>query len=177
MKRLLVIATVLFACKQSEPGADWSAKPLDATIESKVSNVAFKLSVPKGWKFDAIPNQKEDDASAISKQWRPDMKDYFSEPSVTVAYEAIPATTLDDFVKEAMLDDKKDVIAKQAQTPDGFVLISHTKNNGIVRAEVMKTKGDAHLACRASQAKTGGVPSPDATMAWLEKLCSSLTIL
>jgi hypothetical protein len=46
-----------------------------------------------------------------------------------------------------------------------------------VRAEIMKTKGDAHLACRASQAKTGGVPSPDATMAWLEKLCSSLTIL
>lgn len=178
MKRLLLIGTVLFACgKPSEPGADWSAKPLDATIENKVNGVPFKLQVPKGWKFDAVGDQKEDDATAITKQWRPDVKDYFSEPSVTISYAAIPPKDLDGFVKDAMLDEGKDVIAKQEQTPDGFVLIYHTKNKGIVRAHTMKTKGDAHVYCRASQAKTGGVPSPDATMAWLEKLCGSLTLL
>ena len=57
------------------------------------------------------------------------------------------------------------------------VILYHTKNKGIVRVEMQKNKGDISLTCRASQAKTGGVPSPDATMAWLEKMCSSLTIL
>ena len=75
-----------------------------------------------------------------------------------------------------LTDEGKDVIAKQEQTADGFVLVYHTKNNGIVRVHTLKTKGDTNLFCRASQAKTGGVPNPDATMAWLEKLCGSLTL-
>lgn len=178
MTKWLLLGAVLFGCgKKSEPGADWSAKPLDATIESKVNNVAFKLSLPKGWTFDGASGEKVDDPAAISKEWRPDIKDYFSEPSVTISYAAIPPTDLAGFVKDAMLDEGKDVIAKQEQTPDGFVLVYHTKNKGIVRVHTMKTKGDAHVFCRASQAKTGGVPSPDATMAWLEKLCGSLKLL
>ncbi|HEY5947641.1 MAG TPA: hypothetical protein VIV40_19185 [Kofleriaceae bacterium] len=178
MMKRAAICVLLFACgKQSEPGADWSQKPLDATIENQVKGVPFRISVPKGWKYDDAAGRKENDPQEITKEWRPDVKDYFSEPSVTVSYDAIPATDLDGFVKDAMLDEGKDVIAKKQQTPDGFVLISHTKNHGIVRIELMKTKGDAHVKCRASQAKTGGVPSPDATMAWLEKLCGSLTLL
>lgn len=160
----------------ASPGQDWSKRPLDLAIESKVNGVAFALSIPKGWKFDAVGDDKETDPALISKQWRPDMKDYFSEPSVMVSSEAIPAKDLDGFVADAMLDDK-DVIAKKAATPDGgFVLVTHTKNHGIVRAQIMKVKGDAHLVCRASQAKDGGVPSPEATMAWLEQLCGTLVI-
>jgi hypothetical protein len=178
MTKRLVLCALLTACGgSSEPGADWSKKPLDATIESKVHDVPFKLQVPKGWKFDAVGDAKEDDASAISKEWRPDMKDSFSEPSVTISYAAIPPKDLDGFIKDAMLDEGKDVIAKKEQTPDGFLLVYHTKNKGIVRVHTLKAKGDVHVYCRASQAKTGGVPSPDATMAWLEKLCGSLTLL
>lgn len=177
MTKWLLLGATLVACgKSSGPGADWSAKPLDATIENKVNNVAFKLSVPKGWTFDAASGEKEDDPAAISKEWRPDMKDYFSEPSVTISFAAIPPKDLPGFIKDAMLDEGKDVIAKQEQTADGFVLVYHTKNNGIVRVHTLKTKGDTNLFCRASQAKTGGVPNPDATMAWLEKLCGSLTL-
>ena len=179
MRKRVVLCMFLFACgKQSEPGADWSAKPLDATIESKVKGVPFKLSVPKGWKFDGVGSAKEDDADAITKEWRPDVKDYFSEPSVSVSYAAIPAKDLDGFVSDAMLDKDKDEIAKKEQTADGFVMLSYKKKDkGIVRVHVLKRKGDVHLNCRASQAKTGGVPSPDATMAWLEKMCGSLTPL
>ena len=178
MTKALAFCVLLAACgEQSEPGQDWSQKPLDATIENKVKNVPFKISVPKGWKFDAVGTRKEDDPEEITKEWRPDIKDYFSEPSVTVAYAAIPAKDLDSFLKYVMVDDKKDVIAKKEQTPDGFVIVYHTKNKGIVRVELQKNKGDVALTCRASQAKTGGVPSPDATMAWLEKMCSSLTLL
>ena len=178
MTNRLMLCVVLVACgKNAEPGADWSQKPLDATIESKVHGVPFKLSVPKGWKFDDASGRKEADPDEITKQWRPDVKDYFSEPSVTVSYAALPPTDLDGFVKDAMIDEKKDVIAKKEQTPDGFVMLYHTKNKGIVRVQLLKRKGDVNLNCRASQAKTGGVPSPDATMAWLEKMCSSLTLL
>jgi hypothetical protein len=173
---LLGLALAMSGCgSSSEPGKDWSKKPLDATIESKVNGAGFKLSVPKGWKFDATVGA-ESDPAAISKQWRPDVDDYFSEPSVTVSYASIPAKDLEGFVGDAMLDDKYTVV-KKAAIADGFVLTAHTKNHGIVRAHVMKRKGEVHIDCRASQAKTGGVPSPAATMAWLEQLCSSLTIL
>ncbi|HEY5922420.1 MAG TPA: hypothetical protein VIV11_12150 [Kofleriaceae bacterium] len=178
MTKHVLIAALLFACgKPAEPGADWSAKPLDATIESKVKGVPFKLSVPKNFKFDGVGDDKEDNPESITKRWRPDVKDYFSEPSVSVSYAAIPAKDLDGFVSDAMVDKDKDVIAKKEQTADGFVMLYHTKNKGIVRVELLKRKGDVHLNCRASQAKQGGVPSPDATMAWLEKMCASLTLL
>ncbi|MCA9675015.1 MAG: hypothetical protein H6709_17470 [Kofleriaceae bacterium] len=178
MKRVMILplalGLALTACgKKGDdgPGKDWSGKALDVTVENKVNNVAFKVQLPKGMKFDG----DDDGPEVITKMWKADVHDYFSEPSVMISYEAIPATDIDGFVKDAMLDDK-DVIAKQEKTADGFVLVTHTKNNGIVAVEVMKVKGDAHLVCRASQAKDGGVPSPDKTMAWLEQLCSSLTI-
>lgn len=163
---LCLVATTLFACGSSaEPGKDWSKTPLDATVEGTVKGVAFKVSVPKGW----VP------AGDMENQWRPDVKDYFSEPDVTVRAPFTTVKTVDDFVGNAMLD-AKDVVGKKAQTADGFVLVTHTKNNGTVRAFVLKAKGEAQIVCEAEQAKTGGVPSPDATMAWLEQLCSSLTL-
>jgi len=163
---LSVVATTLLACGSSgEPGKDWSKTPLEATVEGTVKGTAFKVQVPKGW----VP------AGDMENQWRPDMKDYFSEPSVTVRAAFTPVKTVDDLVSNAMLD-AKDVIAKKDATADGFVLITHTKTNGIVRAYVLKAKGDVQIVCQADQAKTGGVPSPEATMAWLEKLCSTLTL-
>ena len=178
-KRLAICVLMFAACgkKDSEPGADWSQKPLDATIESKVHDIPFKLSVPKGWKFDGVGDAKEDDATAITKQWRPDVGDYFSEPSVSISYAAIPPKDLEGFISDAMVDKDKDVVSKKETTADGFVMHYHTKNKGIVRVNVLKRKGDQHVNCRASQAKQGGVPSPDATLAWLEKMCSSLTLL
>ena len=175
MTKRLVLCAILVACgKNAEPGADWSQKPLDDTVESRVHGVPFKISMPKGWKLEEIG--KVNDPDEIVREWRPDVKDQWSEPSVAVSYAAIPAKDLDGYVSDAMMD-KKDVIAKKEQTADGFVLVYHTQNKGIVRVHVLKRKGDVHLNCRASQAKTGGVPSPDATMAWLEKMCGSLTLL
>jgi hypothetical protein len=175
MNKLMTFALVvgLAACggkKESGPGQDWSGKPLDVTIEDKVNNVGFTLKAPKGMKLDgdAAPE-------AVTKMWKADVKDYFSEPSIMVSYASIPPKDLDGVVRDAMLDDN-DVVAKKEATADGFVLVTHTKKKGIVRVETYKTKGEHTLTCRVSQAKDEGVPSPEKTMAWMEQLCGSLTI-
>ncbi len=152
------------------PGKDWSGKPLDVTIESKVKGAGFRIQAPAGMKLDG-----DDAPDSITKSWKADVGDYFSEPSFQVSYASIPAKDLDTFVKSAMVG-ANDVIAKKEATADGFVLVTHGPKHGLVTALVQKAKGDTYLSCRASQAKTGGVPNPPATMAWLEKLCSSLTI-
>ncbi|HEY5922419.1 MAG TPA: hypothetical protein VIV11_12145 [Kofleriaceae bacterium] len=204
MMNRLLLCVVLVACgKTAEPGADkgnapldelierkvdgvsssasvagdWSNKPLDATIESKVKGIAFKLAVPAGFKFQALGNQSEDDPGLIAKRWRPDVANYLSEPSVSVSFVASTPTNMRAFTDSAMLDMDKNVIAKQETTPDGFVMLTHTTDKATVRAHVVKPKGDVAVACRAHQTKMGGVPNPDATMAWLEKLCASLTLL
>ncbi|MEZ4399606.1 MAG: hypothetical protein R3B06_06290 [Kofleriaceae bacterium] len=172
---IVALSLALAACggskKSAGPGQDWSGKPLDTTITDKVKGVGFTIKAPAGMKLDGT----DADPDAITKRWQADVDDYFSEPSFSVAYAAIPAKDVDGFVRDAMLG-PKDVVAKQAATDDGFVLTTHTQDNGTVRASVLKRKGDVTLTCRASQAKTGGVPSPEKTLAWLESLCSSLTI-
>ena len=178
MRTAIVVCVLVAACgKQTEPRTDWSQAPLDATIESSVKDVPFTLALPRGWKYSAAREGKEYDPEQITKEWRPDVKEAFSEPRVTVAYAGVPAKSLDAFVKETMLDTTNDVIDKETRTADGYLVTYHTRNNGVVRVEMLKAKGDVSLYCRASQAKAGGVPSPDATMAWLEKVCGSLTLL
>lgn len=158
--------------KDEGPGKDWSGKPLEVTITDKVKNVGFTIKAPKGMRLEERGGPPEPEA--ITKSWEADMKDNWNEPGFSVSYAAIPARTIDEYVKHAMLDDK-DVIAKQETTADGFVLVTHTKNKGIVRAQVLKRKGEEHIECRASQAGDHGpVKNPDKTLAWLEQLCSSL---
>ncbi len=82
---------------------------------------------------------------------------------------------MEEYVASAMLDDKY-VIEHKEMNGDFFIISAHTKNNGIVKVSLLRQKGDTSLECHASQAKTGGVPSPEATLAWLEKLCQTLTI-
>ncbi len=172
--KLVVIAimhVLLAGCRDdgaaASPGKDWSSTPLDVTIESKVHHVAFRIRAPVGMKLEDA-----DDAGATIKQWRAEGKDF----SFMVAYAAMPTTSLDAFVRRSLLS-RSAVIDKAEATADGYVLVSHMPFYGLVAASVQKAKGETHLACRASQAKTGGVPNPAATMAWLEKLCASLTIL
>jgi hypothetical protein len=172
----VLMAATFLACggskgESSGPGQDWSSKPLDVTVTDKVHGVGFTIKSPKGMKLE-----HDDGPDAVTKSWEADLKDNFSEPGFSVSFKAIPATTLDEYVKYAALDDK-DVVAKKEATADGFLLVTHTKNKGIVRVEQMKKKGDVNLECRISQAKTGGVPNADKTIAWMQEICASLTIL
>ena len=172
MTAVLLIGLVACGGKgESGPGKDWSGKPLDVTIKDKVKGVEFSIQAPAGMKLE-----RDEGPDAVTKRWEADLDDNFSEPGFSVAYASIPPKDLETFVKYATVDDT-DVIAKQEATDDGFKLVYHTKNKGIVRVEILKRKGEHHLTCRASQAKDGGVPSPDKTIAWLEQLCGSLTIL
>ncbi len=162
----LVIALSGCGKDKKAPGLDWSGKELKP-VKNKVKGIDFTISLPDGMKL-------EDPNAEITLHWKADMDDYFSEPGVAVSFAAIPASTLDKHVERAMLDDTH-TIAKKQEIEDGFLLAYHTKNKGIVKVSVLKKKGDTALQCRASQAKQGGVPSPDKTMAWLEKICLSLT--
>jgi hypothetical protein len=170
----LAATLTLAACgKGREPGQDWSGIPLDTTYAAKINNVAITVRGPAHMKLDEGAHKATD--ADLTKTWLADVDDYFSEPDFQIGFESIPATTIDEFVKSAMVDPKH-VITKQAATADGFVVAFHSANNGLLGVATMKTKGANHLTCNASQAKTGGVPSPDKTLAWLEQLCASLTI-
>lgn len=176
IKQLAIAASLLslVACggkKDDGPGKDWSGKPLEVTITDKVKNIGFTIKAPKGMKLEDRGDQGPE---AITKSWQADLKDNWNEPGFAVSYSAIPAKTIEEYVKYAMLDDG-DVVAKQETTADGFVLVTHTKNKGIVRAQVLKRRGEDHLECRASQAGDHGpVKNPDKTLVWLEQLCASL---
>ena len=170
---LLVLSLGLAACgggkKAAGPGADWSARPLDVTISDQVYNVAFTIKSPSGMKLES-----NDGPAAVTKRWEADVDDAFSEPSFAVAFAAIPATNLTEFVDREVTDG--DQVIEQQTTADGFVLVTRSKSGGLIRAQRLKRKGDVHLTCRASQAKTGGVPSPDKTAAWLASICATLVI-
>jgi hypothetical protein len=167
---LVFVAALFGACgSKGEPGQDWSGRPLEVTIEESVNGVAFTIQAPKGLKHEA------DRATEVTRWWRADVHDYFSEPSFTVSYESIPAKDLAGFIRGSLLD-ADEVIAKQEELADGFVLVHHNPGKSLAYAQVLTRKGDVHLRCSASQARDGGLPSFERTLAWLEALCRSLTI-
>jgi hypothetical protein len=150
-------------------GKDWSGVAIDTTTTANIGNIMFDIQMPSGW--------KEDKASAtiISRAWRPDMQNHGGEPLLTVLKELKPPTTMDEFVREVALDDKY-VIEHKEMNGDFFIIAAHTKDNYTVRVVLVRQKGDTNLACQATQNRVGGVPNPQATQAWLEKLCQSLKI-
>jgi hypothetical protein len=169
----ITLTLVLSACggkkdekgkKDDGPGQDWSAKALKP-VDGAIGEVKFTIDLPEGFKVD---NQGD-----VNIAWRPDLDDYFSEPSVQVLLASIPAKTPEDFVQNAMLG-KNDEVLKSEKTADGFWLEYATKNKGILRVSVQKTLGEKTLVCNASQAKQGGVPNFEATRAWLGKICGSM---
>jgi hypothetical protein len=163
------LLALLVACGSSGPGADWSNKPLTETATGKVNGFAFKLKLPAGMKLE--PQRGND----ISMDWKADVDDYFSEPSVQVLFDSIPAKDIAGLVEEEVLG-KRDVVQEKTAIPDGMRVVYHTDNYGIANVVVAKAKGATHLKCRASQAKQGGVPSPEKTLAWLVQLCMTLEI-
>jgi hypothetical protein len=164
----LAILMMVAACGSGEPGADWSGKPLDVPVKNTVLSAGFSLRLPAGMKLEAKGDE-------LTREWIADQSDYFSEPTVTISYASIPPKDLDGFVQDAMLTNK-DVVAKKAALPDGFILVHHTADHGLEVVELMRIKGSAHVTCRAGQARTGGVKNPEKTLAWLEQLCTTLAI-
>jgi hypothetical protein len=168
MLKLLALAALLVACSRSgAPGGDWSSVGLDDTIESSVMNAKFEIKLPKGWKPDV--NEEH------MKGWRPDVKDFMSAPSVTVGYVEQPPQSLDGYIQSLTFPGTP-IVDKKIMNADYLVVVSHTVDNGIVKVDYMSHKGDTHIGCSAFQMRDGGVPNPQATMEWLEKLCKTLTI-
>ncbi len=179
-KRLAVF--LICACgKSSAPStesdkSDWSAKPLDAKITSKVGGVAFEVSVPKGWIFDSFGGNQVDDDAAISKNYRPNVADYYSEPSLELGPLAanFAPTSLDEVVSRTV--DAEDALVSKRALPDGYLVVTGTADGKSIKVHVQKHKGATWLGCQAMQRREAGVPSPAATTAWLGKICESLII-
>jgi hypothetical protein len=181
MKRIalgaLVVAS-LAACGKSGGGdaigQDWSKRPLKA-VEASLEDTMLDVKRTATFTIDLPDKMKKEDRGSGHVEWRADQKDEWSEPSVTVGFAMLPKSAEDAL--STTMPEKDDVIVKSEALGDGFIVVSHTKDKGIVRVEVWKKRGDGEaLTCRASQAKDGGVPSPDATLGWLEKICTSLTV-
>lgn len=168
MLKMLAWTALLVACSRSgAPGGDWSRVALDDTIESSVMNANFQIKLPKGWKRDVNDEHM--------KGWRPDVEDFMSAPSVTVGYVQQQPPSLDAYT-EALTFPGTPIVDKKIMNADYLVVVSHTVDNGIVKVDYMSHKGDTYIGCSAFQMKDGGVPSPQATMEWLERLCKTLTI-
>jgi hypothetical protein len=167
---LTLSAAFLAGCggdKKASPGQDWSQRPL-TTVKDKVKGVGFSIGLPQKMK-------KDEHGSEVSIGWRADMDDYFSEPSVNIYYSSIPPKDLSSAHASAMID-KKHTIARKDKIDTGFIITHHSKDKGYVKTHVWKKSGEKVLNCVASQAKRGGVPSPDKTLRWLEQICLSLSV-
>lgn len=68
------------------------------------------------------------------------------------------------------------IVDKKIMNADYLVVVSHTGDNGVVKVDYMSHKGDSYVGCSAFQMRRGGVPNPQETMQWLERLCKSLSI-
>ena len=166
---LMMSIAALFGCSKKEtgPGKDWSGKPIK-TVTQQVHKVKFSIDIPDGMKL-----KKKD--SDVNIGWQADMDDYFSEPHVDVSYAAIPAKSLADFKKYNFINEKHIIVKEETlKNPEGFFVVYHTKNKGLLWVISLIKKGDKALTCRAGQAKSGGVPNFKATQAWLEKICRSI---
>lgn len=150
--------------KEEGPGLDWSGKALKP-VEATVGGVKVTVDLPDKMKLS------EDDADR--KEWRADMKDYFSEPSVHLMSITTAPKTLDEAVKHYMVEQKY-IIARKEAIADGFLVTHHSKTKGLLYAVFFKHIGGKNIVCKAAQAKQGGVPNFEKTKAWLEKICLSL---
>lgn len=168
MLKMVAWAGVLVACKGSgAPGGDWSSVALDDTVQSSVKNANFEIQLPKDWKRDV----NED----LMKGWRPNVEDYTGEPSVTVGYVQQPPQDLDSYIKSLAFEGTP-IVDKKIMNADYLVVVRHTVDNGVVRVDYMSHNGETYIGCSAFQMRRGGVPNPQPTMEWLERLCKSLII-
>ncbi len=168
MLKMSACAALLVACTRSgAPGGEWSSVALDDTIESRVRNVNFAITLPKGWKRDV--NEE------LMKGWHPDVEDFMSAPSVTVGYVQQPPQSLDEYIERLGFEGQR-IVDKKIMNADYLVVVSHNVENGLVTVDYVTHKGDAYIGCSAFQMRSRGVPNPQATMEWLERMCRTLTI-
>lgn len=167
MFRLMaVMCLVVLGCDKgsSGPGRDWSGEPL-APVSQRIGGAEVSLSLPAGVRID------REEPHRVS--WVAAGDDYFSEPSVTLATVTAPPDSLERAVALAM-PGEDETVARETAVAGGFAVTTHTADRGLVQAHVWRQIGEQWVACTASQARRGGVPSFAATTAWLESICDSL---
>ena len=162
-----MMCLVVLGCDRGDSGGagrDWSGEPL-APVTQRIGGVEVSVSLPAGLRVD------REEPHRVS--WIADRDDYFSEPSITLATVTAPPDSVERAVALAMPGDAETVARKQA-IENGFVVTTHTADRGLVQAHVWRQIGEQWVACTASQARRGGVPSFAATTGWLESICESL---
>jgi hypothetical protein len=162
-----MLSVSLAGCKKDGPSdKDWSKVALQP-YEGVVDGIKFAVQVPAGMKLTA---QEE-----IRTEWEAADGDPFKSPHLSVSRTFTTPATPEEALEYVMPDDK-DVIVKKAAVDGGFVVVWHTQRKGLARAQVYRIQGEQALDCRASLANDDGIPSFDATLAWLEQICMSLQL-
>lgn len=147
-------------------GDDFSQTEL-APTEVKLEGLNVTAELPKGFVLDDGPFVK----------YVAPKSDNFSLPSFTFRLENYPPKSLDDTKLESGTSQKPMVETKRAALVDGWLVAGHNETKGTAEVIVIKPlEGGKAVKCRAVQARSKGVPSLEATLAWLEKGCASTRV-
>lgn len=146
-------------------GGDWSERSLSAKTVT-LGEVSFEIGLPDGMKKSEALSGEERSA------WKADKSDNFAAPTITVSLTSMPSS-IDEAISSAMIEADGFTVVKKEKTASGFV-VSAKKGKGQIRALSWVDAGDEAIRCGASQANNDGVPNLDASLAWLEKVCTSV---
>ncbi len=166
-----VVALGLVAgCGKDEGGdaeVDFSAAALEP-VEVDVKGQKVSVSVPKGFTLEDGPFVR----------LRAPAKEHFSLPSFTLrlvtlgAPESIEALKLESGTKA-----KPMAVTKREAVAGGLLIAGHNSTKGTVELTFFKPRPEGGaVSCRAVQARSEGVPNPEATLAMFERACTSLTL-
>lgn len=182
---LLIGALMAWGC-EDEGEADWSDRELVEEKEVEVRGVTVELTLPEGMKADGHTD--------TNKAWVADKGDYFSEPRIRLGSMTAPASleaAIDQAEATASPDDL--VFAREEEVEGGYDLTYHNEDKTQVSAIAWRNAEDEEEAaedepdwvegggpqavrCTASQARDDGVPNFEATKAWLESVCGTMTV-
>lgn len=143
-------------------GDDWSAVALKVQ-DIDVKGAAFTVTLPDGMARDP---DWPGTSYIVPKA------DNFSLPKFRFELGACDAEAAGMQLKMGSTQAKPLTVAKQGEVAGGYAITAHTADKGTLWYFACKPLG-AKLAiqCTGSQAKTGGVPNADATLAMFEKVC------
>lgn len=188
---LLCLVTTLTACgKSGDPPAakararatdlgpdhivDHSREPL-TRVHDTVQGVAFSIDLPAGL---------EREAKDAYVHWTMGGNS-FLEPAITVMKldgASFPATVDEAAERALLIKDEERVVPSKRATAQGFLVSTQRPDGQFLEVTCNVKKGDTILEGTWIQRTGTGrstdqpIPSLDATRAWAEQICGSLTI-
>lgn len=164
----LALTSPLGACGDAGADADWSAKPLEP-VTVDVKGQPITVSLPAGM---------EREARSPFVRYQPAGDAKLGLPTFTFAIESVGAPRgPDDLKLESGTAQKPMTVVKREAVAGGLLITGHNSTRGTVEVRFfLGREGGGAVSCRGVQARSEGVPSPEATLAMLERACTSMKL-